>query len=197
MEAVTAVTEARRHELLAKILRREVDDARARVQELRREQDEDFLPPPGDEMDVARSLAEVETHASLIERAEERLKAAHYALERLDEGRYGICALCGEEIAIERLRTVPFALNCIACQERRNHAARIGEGAMSRSFRRRWTMPLEMDESLEVQDTVMQPEEAVTLHAESPFGPEEGELEEAEMAAPRRRRGRPPKRMAK
>jgi len=197
MEAMTGVTDSRRRELLRKILRNEVDDARMRVQELRRDQDEDVVPPPGDEMDVARSLAEVETHASLIERAEERLKSAYYALERLDAGLYGICAQCGDEIALERLGAVPFAIYCVECQRRSNHAARIGEGAISRSFRRRWTVPEEMDESLEQQDSVKQPEEELIMHTDSPFGPEEGELEEARMGPARRRRGRPPKRIPK
>ncbi len=40
------------------------------------------------------------------------------ALERLAHGDYGLCDECGEFIELERLRVLPFALRCIACQSR-------------------------------------------------------------------------------
>ena len=56
------------------------------------------------------------------------------ALKRLAEGRYGNCADCGEPIAIERLRAVPFALRCVECEgarettrPRRNQPTRLFE----------------------------------------------------------------------
>ncbi len=39
------------------------------------------------------------------------------ALKRLDEGNYGICEECGDEISMERLKVIPFALLCRDCQE--------------------------------------------------------------------------------
>lgn len=41
-----------------------------------------------------------------------RIKAA---LQRMEEGTYGICLECGEPIAHERLRLVPFAPLCARC----------------------------------------------------------------------------------
>ena len=38
------------------------------------------------------------------------------ALRKIDEGTYGICEECEEEISIERLMAVPDARYCIACQ---------------------------------------------------------------------------------
>jgi DnaK suppressor protein len=38
------------------------------------------------------------------------------ALLRLDEGMYGMCADCGIEISEKRLKAVPFAQRCVACQ---------------------------------------------------------------------------------
>ena len=38
------------------------------------------------------------------------------ALIRLDEGAYGICSDCGVEISEKRLKAVPFARRCVACQ---------------------------------------------------------------------------------
>jgi DnaK suppressor protein len=38
------------------------------------------------------------------------------ALLRLDEGAYGICEQCGEEISIERLKARPVTTLCISCK---------------------------------------------------------------------------------
>ena len=37
------------------------------------------------------------------------------ALARIDEGEYGYCLECGEEIAVRRLELAPAAPLCIAC----------------------------------------------------------------------------------
>lgn len=43
------------------------------------------------------------------------------ALERLDDGRYGICAECDGTIPADRLRALPFATRCLECE--REHEA--------------------------------------------------------------------------
>jgi len=40
------------------------------------------------------------------------------ALEDISAGRYGICRECGEPIAKARLKVMPFATRCVACQAR-------------------------------------------------------------------------------
>ncbi|MEI6125360.1 MAG: TraR/DksA family transcriptional regulator, partial [Pseudomonadota bacterium] len=45
------------------------------------------------------------------------------ALEKLEDGSYGICEECGEEINKKRLKVLPFAKYCVNCQsdiEKRN-----------------------------------------------------------------------------
>ncbi len=37
------------------------------------------------------------------------------SLRRLDEGGYGCCERCGEDIALERLKIVPHTIYCIRC----------------------------------------------------------------------------------
>jgi DnaK suppressor protein len=49
----------------------------------------------------------------------ENLLKIDEALRKLDEGTYGICEDCGEEITQERLNILPFAIYCIDCQEKR------------------------------------------------------------------------------
>jgi DnaK suppressor protein len=46
------------------------------------------------------------------------LKDVLIALRKLDEGGFGECERCGEEIAEKRLEALPFARYCIDCQRR-------------------------------------------------------------------------------
>jgi DnaK suppressor protein len=55
-------------------------------------------------------LAVIQIHAEMVA----RITAA---LARLDEGDYGRCQECGEEISEKRLRALPFATCCKDCQE--------------------------------------------------------------------------------
>ncbi len=41
------------------------------------------------------------------------------ALRKINEGTYGLCEDCGDEISKERLKVIPFALCCVECMERR------------------------------------------------------------------------------
>src|SRR5690242_17569650 len=96
--------QSERFKALANILTRAREDTYARIHQLRGDQQDDVTAEPGDELDVARSLEEVETHAGLIEREENRLKAIDEATSRLERGLYGICEECGTEIPIARLK---------------------------------------------------------------------------------------------
>jgi DnaK suppressor protein len=60
---------------------------------------------------AARSIA-----ASLAE--------ADRAIEKLAEGTYGRCDVCGVEIAAERLEAMPWATLCVACSASRSSSAR-------------------------------------------------------------------------
>jgi len=54
---------------------------------------------------------------ALIEMTSETLGQIDEAMHRLEAGTYGVCANCGTEIAEARLKAVPFATLCRACQE--------------------------------------------------------------------------------
>jgi DnaK suppressor protein len=156
-----------RNSSLEDILAHERNVTLARVREYRAAQEQEASPPPGDELDTARVLSDVETHASLIERAEERLRSIDLAFNLLERGRYGICARCGEEIPLERLRAVPFATYCVDCQQKRDRAQRLGEGRLDDPFAHKWDLPEEQAESTETSR-----DEFIELPQE---GPEEEE----------------------
>ena len=54
---------------------------------------------------------------ALLQMKTETLTKINAALERLEEGTYGYCYECGEEIAGQRLRALPFAARCRDCEE--------------------------------------------------------------------------------
>ena len=59
---------------------------------------------------------------ALIQMKSETLNKINEALRRLDEGTYGNCFECSEEIAQARLRALPFAVRCKDCEEARETA---------------------------------------------------------------------------
>lgn len=54
----------------------------------------------------------------LQEREAAELVAIEAALQRIQDGSYGLCQDCGADIPAARLHSQPSALRCVACQER-------------------------------------------------------------------------------
>jgi len=71
---------------------------------------------PGDEVDFAQFLSDADLLAGIRERHCTRLAAIEDGLRRLQDGEFGVCEECGDEIAIERLRAVSFTRCCRDCQ---------------------------------------------------------------------------------
>jgi RNA polymerase-binding transcription factor len=59
---------------------------------------------------------------ALIQMKAETLNKIEEALRRLEEGTFGYCFECAEEISERRLRALPFALRCKDCEEARELA---------------------------------------------------------------------------
>jgi RNA polymerase-binding transcription factor len=190
MEAAVSAG-GRRIDALKRLLAKERADTLARVKELMREQERNGGQPPADEMDVARSLSEVETHAALFDHAQERLSAIDAAIARLGAGVYGVCARCGDEIPVARLEVIPFAQYCVDCQNEANIEARSGQSGLAKPFGGRWGGPEEI--SSEDSEEHLEPVRAADddVQVDSAFGPDEEELEATGVE--KRRRGRPPK----
>jgi DnaK suppressor protein len=70
---------------------------------------------------------------ALIQMKSETLNKINDALMRLDQGDYGNCFDCGEEIAEKRLRALPFAVRCKDCEEAREVAEQRERLATRRS----------------------------------------------------------------
>ena len=67
--------------------------------------------------DIASETFEVENGIALEANEMALLDKIDDALKAIDEGSYGKCQTCGKEIDKERLDFLPYALNCINCQD--------------------------------------------------------------------------------
>ena len=76
-----------------------------------------------DDVETSESDIQDEIEFALIQMKAETLHRINEALERLEEGTYGRCFECGEEIEPRRLRALPFAVRCKDCEEAREVAA--------------------------------------------------------------------------
>ena len=70
----------------------------------------------GDEVDWAVDAMQDEINSQLAEVESRELMRIEEALERIREGTFGACADCGKGIPVDRLRAIPYATTCIACQ---------------------------------------------------------------------------------
>ena len=52
------------------------------------------------------------------DREHKLIKKIKKALERIDNGTFGICESCGEEITIKRLKARPVTSQCIECKSK-------------------------------------------------------------------------------
>lgn len=94
------------------------------------------LEQGGDEADEANALSNASLSIRLKEREVQLLHKVKAALKRVEDGSYGECLSCGDDIGVKRLMIRPVTTMCIKCkelQEKReggyNHANRTEEMA--------------------------------------------------------------------
>jgi DnaK suppressor protein len=79
---------------------------------------------PPDAADAGSNLSETERVEAVIAVAKSQLAEVLDALERMDDGRYGRCADCGQPVPEGRLDAKPEAARCVACQGKRDRLRR-------------------------------------------------------------------------
>jgi DnaK suppressor protein len=94
-------------------LAREVGHDLDRLREDRLDNVVGAVPDAGDEsvQSLIQDLDQADASRDLSE-----LRMLDAARARMDDGSYGICAGCGQDIGFERLRANPGAERCIRCQ---------------------------------------------------------------------------------
>jgi RNA polymerase-binding protein DksA len=61
-------------------------------------------------------LYEREKTLALLRNLEEKLYSLTHALAKIDDGTYGNCEICGEDIGVERLEALPYTAYCLKCK---------------------------------------------------------------------------------
>ncbi|MEO8594265.1 MAG: TraR/DksA C4-type zinc finger protein [Candidatus Solibacter sp.] len=71
-----------------------------------------------DAIDEFQHASERDVAISNLDRDSRLLLDVRLALRRTKDGTFGVCLHCEEEISSKRLTALPWAPNCIVCQER-------------------------------------------------------------------------------
>jgi DnaK suppressor protein len=107
------------------------------VEALLRERRRALQEPPAackggpDPVDTARERQEETVWLVVLDRSRDMQATVEEALRRLATGQYGLCVECGQHIALARLRALPFAVRCLACQERFEHEEEGGRAPVT------------------------------------------------------------------
>lgn len=106
--------EDRRRELMAEV--------KTKIKDVRAEGASGMMHSVAELGESSESGIQEDIELALIQMKAETLNRINEALARLEEGEYGYCFECGEEIAHQRLRALPFAVRCKDCEEAREMA---------------------------------------------------------------------------
>ena len=83
----------------------------------RRNREAVAIETSADELDRIQHAQERDFAMEALDRESLRSREIRAAMERVDNGSFGICLNCEEEISARRLAAVPWAALCIICQE--------------------------------------------------------------------------------
>jgi len=113
LKRLTAQLEHERDRLIRIIEAREEDLEEARLTET----SADRSPDPGS-ADAGSLKFEYEKELSVERNAEDLLRKVEHALDRIEQGGYGTCELCGATIPEARLEVLPYATLCVSCAKK-------------------------------------------------------------------------------
>ena len=74
----------------------------------------------GDWIDQSSQESDLHVHLALKQTDSKLLRAIEEAILRIDNGTYGICTDCENDIKPARLDAVPWTRVCIDCKEKQN-----------------------------------------------------------------------------
>jgi DnaK suppressor protein len=108
------------------------DEARRSLNQL---QDETRSVDPACPQDSADFCTTSLSKESLFQRSSQRrhfLRLVDAALTRIEQGAYGVCASCGDEINPKRLEALPWTQLCLRCQAASEHGGGMENESTSR-----------------------------------------------------------------
>lgn len=105
------------YETIKNELLKKKDELEIRVSSTRKHITHADGPPNPDFAEQAVERQNDEVIYGLNESAKTELIQVKKALERIENGEYGICQECGREIPMERLKAIPYTSYCVECLE--------------------------------------------------------------------------------
>jgi DnaK suppressor protein len=123
----TTMRNAGLRQMLSERRREMQDDVQSRIRDGRTDRPNEVR----DDLEVSDADIQGDIELALLQMRAETLIRIDEALVRLDAGKYGSCFECESEISERRLRALPFAVRCQACEERREeeqgHARQLAQ----------------------------------------------------------------------
>jgi DnaK suppressor protein len=123
--ASTAVSPSRYNELKKMLEGRRQElqtEVQGKIRDVRASGEVNKLSEVFDAGESSENDIQEDIELALIQLKAETLNKVDDALQRLEQGTYGNCFDCGDEIAEKRLRALPFAVRCKDCEEARENA---------------------------------------------------------------------------
>ena len=100
-----------------------LENKRDELERIVRNRDAITIEKSADALDEVQHAAERELAIRNLDRESNLLRSVRSALRRIEDGSFGTCLHCEEEISPKRVAAVPWTALCIQCQEQadRNH----------------------------------------------------------------------------
>ena len=89
----------------------------AELERVTRQRDAITVERCADQLDEIQAASERALAVCNLDREFNQLRNARAALRRIQEGSFGTCQRCDEDVHPKRLAAVPWATFCIQCQE--------------------------------------------------------------------------------
>lgn len=94
-----------------------LQNKRDELERIVRNRDAITIEKSADALDEVQHASERELAIRNLDRESNLLRNVRAALRRIDEGTFGVCMHCEEDISPKRIAAVPWAPYCIQCQE--------------------------------------------------------------------------------
>ena len=98
-----------------------LEDKQADLVQMMRNRDGIVIEKSADALDEVQNATERELAIRSLDRDSNLLRKVRGALRRIEEGSFGVCLHCEDDISPKRLAAVPWTTFCIQCQEIADH----------------------------------------------------------------------------
>ena len=107
-----------------------LEEKQEELERIVRNRDAITIEKSADALDEVQHAAERELAIRNLDRESNLLRNVRSALRRIDEGSFGVCLHCEEEISPKRVAAVPWTALCIQCQEQADRNREEGNDEM-------------------------------------------------------------------